>query len=309
MENIKALDLNLLRIFDALLRTNSASQAAKLVGLSQPAISAGLSKLRWHLDDPLFVRSSKTMYPTPRAIALRSTVERIMRDIESAFLGERTFDPMFDSFSCRISVDDYIGLTMVPHWIREMSVRAPNVRMEFVFAETPAPHAALVQGDIDLAIRVTPHQGAGIFRRKLLDESFTTVVRNGHPLAQQMSLKNFVASRHILVSPYGGLSGTVDTALSEIGLTREVVAAVPHFSTAPFTLVETDLVATMPTRLAKMFCDYLPLTMLPPPLELPGFSMFLIWHERTHHDSAHGWLRETVVTSSLGFSCQSNQSR
>ena len=162
----------------------------------------------------------------------------------------------------------------------------------------------LAAGDIDVAIGVWPERPwpAGIYRKKLFDDHFRCVVRAGHPAAKQkMTLARFCELPQLLVAPRGMPGSFVDTALEKLGRSRRIALAVPHFLVAPHLIAASDLVATLATRVARVFAEPFGLVLLPPPLELPGFTHSLVWHERNHHDAGQRWLRDRFVEVSASL--------
>jgi DNA-binding transcriptional LysR family regulator len=157
------------------------------------------------------------------------------------------------------------------------------------------PVEDLYLGRIDAAIGVHGEVHGGLFKARLIDEGFLCALRKDHPEAgRRLTLTRYAALEHLLISPFGGMTGTVDAALAEHGLTRVVKLAVPQFAVAPWILLDTDYVLTMPERIAQRFAAHLPLHLAKPPLELPRFSEWMFWHERTHADPAHQWLRQVL---------------
>ena len=211
------------------------------------------------------------------------------------FFGGIDFNPGTSELAVRLSVDDYTGHTFLSSFLADMQKLAPSIKVECVLADSPVPHKDLVSGDLDIAVRVNGYRGAGIFQKKILDEKFLCISRRQHPkLKSGMTLKTFVELKHILVSPFGGMSGSVDEALALKGLKRDVVSAVPHFGVAPLAVAVSDLIATLPARIAKTASKANDLQTFEPPIEVPGFSMFMLWHDRTHRNPGHRWIRERL---------------
>jgi len=295
MNYIKGMDLNLLVVLDSLLRQRSVSKAAKSLGVSQPAVSAALARLRLHLKDPLFVRSSHGIEPTRRAELLQPRLRQALAELTAAVFKPSAFVPEECEQRLRISIDDYIGQALAPELIARLEQAAPKMQIEFLLAPTLGVARELAAGDFDLAIRIAGNEGAGIYQRKIIDETFTCLARQGHPhIRKNLTLKLFTEQRHLLVSPYGGFSGFVDKALAEHGLTRRVMTVVPHFATVPWVLMQSDALVTLPTRIAEKYAAHLPVVKFSPPVAIPGFSMYLLWHERVHLDPAVKWLREQL---------------
>jgi DNA-binding transcriptional LysR family regulator len=296
--HLEGLDLNLLVALRALLVERHVTRAAARVRLSQPAMSHALARLRALLGDPLLVRTPKGMQPTPRAAAMREPLERALEDL-GRLLAPQAFDPKTSAQRFRVSTSDYAELVLLPSLAARVWAEAPGVDLAVsVFAGGAV--AALGDDRIDLVI--TPPLGGGepapgLHQQRLFDERFVCVVREDHPLARRrMSIDDFAALPHALITPRGqSARGAVDDALEAIGKRRRIALEIPHFLVAPHVVRETDVVLTLAARVARLMAPMLGLRVLPPPLEVPGFSMAMLWHERSHADPAHAWLRRRIA--------------
>lgn len=293
--NLASVDLNLLVALDALLTERNVTRAAKVVGLSQPAMSNALARLRALLDDPVLVRSADGMQPTPRAEALAPTLADALRRIRDGVLQPTTFDPATAKMTFNVATADFELLVLVPTLTERLAEIAPGVRLHFTTPRGRLPVDDLVHGKIDLMIGIHQEEHAGLYVTPLFEDRFICALRNDHPEAPtRLTLARYTAMDHMLISPYGGMTGTVDEVLAGQGLKRTVKVAVPHFAMAPFVLIRTPYILTLPERAARMFAAHLPIRLIKPPVELPGFTEYLFWHERTHHDPAHKWLRGVI---------------
>jgi len=273
--HLSSVDLNLLVALDALLEERNVTRAADRIGVTQSAMSHALARLRTLLDDPLLVRAAGGMVATPRAESLGPPIRHALEQVRTALQSPSAFDPKTVKLRARVATSDYAELILLPRLVHRLEAAAPGIELRLL------PHAADAAGP------------------KLIDESFTCVVRRGHPLAsQKLTLARFAAASHALISPRGKEGSFVDDALAKLGLSRRVAVAVPHFLVAPHIVAESDLVLTVASRVATLLAKPLGLVMLAPPreLELAGFRMSLLWHERTHHDAAHRWLRDLFVS-------------
>jgi DNA-binding transcriptional LysR family regulator len=296
--DLAAIDLNALVVLDALLAERHVTRAAAKVGLSQSAVSHALARLRALLGDPLLVRGPRgALVATPRAEAIAPALRQALDGVRTAIRGEPRFDPATVRRSFRIGTGDYAELILLPRLVARLAREAPGVDLWVV----PVPDdtaAALAAGAIDLAIGVwgAPSWPAGLYQRGLFDEDFRCVVRAGHPAtAQRLTLARFCELDHLLVAPRGTPGGTVDNQLAALGRTRRVAVRVPHFLIAPHVIAASDLVVTIATRLARLYAEPLGLELIAPPLDLPPFTVSMVWHERAHHDPGHRWLRERLV--------------
>lgn len=293
--NLRTLDLNLLRVLDALLAERNVTRAAARLHLSQPALSNALARLRRALDDPLLVRTPRGMVPTPRAAALAVPVHRALADLEEA-LGNRGFNPATSDQVFRLAATDYVEFVLFPPLIRRLRAIGSRIALHVAPLEETVKADALARGDIDLALGYFRRPDENLHTRALFDERFVCLVRRHHPVVRRrLTLKQFVALDHVLVAPRGVAYGMVDEQLERRGLARRIALAIPHFLQVPFVVAETDCIATLAERVAQRFVTLLPLKIFPPPLEVPGFPVSILWHTRTQHSPAHRWLREQLV--------------
>jgi DNA-binding transcriptional LysR family regulator len=299
--HLEALDLNLLVALRALLSERHVTRAAARVGLSQPAMSHALSRLRELLGDPLLVRTPSGMRPTPRAEAMTAPLERALEEIGRLISSPAPFDPRLSTRKFRIASNDYMELVLFPRLLRKLWHEAPSIDVRIINLGGDVS-ADLAEGRLDVAMGVvgqlTSADGPrGLRSRNLVSDGFVCVVREEHPVVKKrLTLDDFVALPHALVAPRGDGGSVVDSALARIGKTRRVAVEIPHFLVAPHVVRETDLVLTLAARIAVTLAPLLGLRQIPPPLELPGFTMSMVWHERQHVDPAHVWLRDLIAT-------------
>lgn len=299
--NLHGLDLNLLRLLDALLTERHLTRAAKRVGLSQPAMSHGLARLRKHLGDPLFVRARQGLEPTVRATRIAGPLREALASIERC-LADDTFDPATARRSFSLATADYGAFILLPPLLARVTPIAPGVDL---WARTIADDwmAQLAQGDVDATLTVLDPKtvGASIHTRLLYEERFVCVVRQGHPrVKKRLDLDTWASLPHAFVSLRGTPGGVVDDVLAKHGKTRRVACAVPHFLVAPHVVAGSDMVLTVGSRVAEGFAKMLPLRVVEAPVELPGFRLRLAWHERHHHDPAQRWFRAQLVETAKG---------
>ena len=293
--NLAAVDLNLLVALDALLHERSVTRAAKQVGLTQPAMSNALARLRALLNDPVLVRTAHGMQPTPRAEGLAVPLAEALRQIRDDILTPTMFDPKVARHTFNIATADYEMLVLVPALVDYLARHAPGIRLHFSVPKGRLPAMDLAHGHIDLMIGIHQESHQGLFQAQILQDTYLCALSADHPHAKiPLTLARYAAMDHMLISPFGGMTGIVDEVLLTHGLTRSVKLAVPHFALAPFILMRTRYVLTLPKRTAHLFASHLPLILVKPPVEIDGFSEFMFWHERSHADPAHKWLRETI---------------
>lgn len=290
-----AVDLGLLRAFDHLLAERHLTRAARKAGLSQPAMSRALARMRAVFHDPLFVRTAHGMTPTPRAEALAPEV-RALLDGASALVRRRGFEPKTLERTFTIATPDLLDAAVLPRLAPQLE-GAPGVSV----ATRPVPPDVaeqLASGALDLAVAVRPAIPEACITAHLFDDHFVCVVRKDHPrVGRTLTLARFVELPHVLIAPRGVPGGAVDRALEKHGLRRRVAMLTHSFLAAPLVIASSDLVLTGPSRVLLPMAEAFGLRVLQPPLEVPSFSMHLAWHPRVHHDPAHVWFREVVRQS------------
>ncbi|WP_437734500.1 LysR family transcriptional regulator [Sorangium sp. So ce1335] len=289
--HLASIDLNLLVVFDALLAEGSVTRAAARVGLSQSAMSHALGRLRALIDDPVLVRTPRGMIPTPRAQELAGPIREALAKIEATVAQSPHFEPATARRSFSVATVDYVELILLPRLVQKLFSDAPFVDL------VARPYASdmwssMETGKVDLAIGMFPSVPAGFYRQRLLEERYMCVVRKDHPVVRsKLTLKMYTSLPHALISPRGDSGGRVDEVLAEQGLSRRVALQIPHFLVAAHIVAETDLVLTVPARIAQAFASTEALRVMKPPVELGGFSLDQVWHERHAKDPAHMWLR------------------
>lgn len=295
MDDIRKLDFNLLKAFDALLVERSVTRAAQRLSLTQPAVSGMLARLRLALDDPLFVRASHGIVPTPRALALGVPLRRMMSEVE-CMLTRPEFDPTSSTETFTIAATDYAQLAVLVPWLETLRNEAPGIRIAIRSVDDARLPTEFEQGQVDLAL-VTPEAALpDLHAVRLYEETYSLALRADHPMAgRDLTLDDFCNLDHGLVSLRGEpFHGVVDRALSAIGRERHVQFSASCFLVLVQVLARSDLVATVPTRLLDGVSG---LVRRPLPLAVPGFTKLAVWHERSHRDPAHQWLRAHLFAS------------
>ncbi|WP_244788710.1 LysR family transcriptional regulator [Cupriavidus pauculus] len=296
MTNLRRLDLNLLVTLDVLLSEHNVTRAAERLHYSQPSVSVHLARLREIFDDPLLLPGPRGMRPTARAEALREPLREALAALEQAVAPEAPFDPTSAANTWRIAATDYSESTVLLPALPGLRQAAPGTRVA-VLEMAPARLARQAeQGDIDLAFHTTHDSPQTLHRKALFTERYVLVGRAGHPkLRRKPTLAQFCALEHVMVSPDGGgFFGVTDEALATAGASRRVVLSVPHFLYVAAVLAGSDLVAMLPERLVR---DNAALQVVEAPVDVPGYEMSMLWHERSHRDPAHRWLREFIAAS------------
>lgn len=299
MRDIRNLDLNLLKAFDALMDERNVTRAAERLALTQPAVSGMLQRLREQFSDPLFVRSQRGIVPTPRALALAEPVKRVLDEI-GLWLTPPEFDPASAQFTLTMAATDYALQAIVAPFITALRQQAPGVRLAVRTPDSAQLTEQLERGTLDIALLTPESTPPQLHVRRLYDADYVCALRSGHPAAAgPLTLERFCALEHALVSYSGApFHGITDEVLARAGQQRRVVLALDSFLILPGLLRSTDLVAVVPRRLV---CAAPGLTLLPPPLATPGFTKVAAWHERTHHAPALQWARQLLAQVSAGL--------
>lgn len=288
-------DPGLLVSLDALLAERSVTAAARRLGISQPALSARLARLRALFGDDLLVGNAHGMSPTPRAEAIRERLHGLLRDLDALMAEGAGFDPATAERRFAIAASDLEHALLMPSLLARLAAEAPGLRIAGLALDTGALAERMERGAVDLAVTVAQKTPAAFPARRLGEHDFRVVWRERHPrLGETIDLDAFCAECHVLVSPLGGaFRGAVDHALDAVGRTRRVVASLPGFSLVPGVIRASDLIAVVPAALARREAAGLRVAKLP--VETDGFTLFLSWHPRQKNDPGHTWLRARVV--------------
>lgn len=297
----QALDLNLLRVLDAVFSEGSASGAARRLGLTQSAVSHALGRARDALGDPLLVRGGSGLVPTARGESLRAPVRQALAAIELA-IAPPTLDPATWRGEITLSAPDSTAELVLPEAAAALARDLPGLDLRIV-GPTADPVRALLDARVDLVLgRTGLDDAADLFSQRLFDDGFCCVLRPGHPaLDAPWDLDAFCALRHVLISPGGSAGGIVDDRLAALGRTRRVAVQVAHFLTAARFVAASDAVCTLPLQVARHQARALDLAVLEPPLSIPGFSIGQHWHLRVHHHPAHRMLRQAIAAACAGL--------
>lgn len=291
-------DLGLLVSLDALLQEGSVTGAARRVGLSTPAMSHALARIRERLGDSILVRSGRGMLLTPRALALKAQVHHVVTEARRALEPDRPFVPSELSRTFVVHATDYVLTVLGGAVDRILRQEAPRVCLRFV-PNTPEDPVLLRDQGSDLAVGIYGELPPEMRNRQLLTDRFVCVVRKGHPASSgRFTLEQFVRLPHVQVAPRGKPGGYLDDVLEERGLTRTVARAVPYFLTALQLVSETDYVLAISERIAKRYEAQLGLRLLELPIKLRPYALSLLWHPRVDGDAAHRFLRDVFLRAS-----------
>jgi DNA-binding transcriptional LysR family regulator len=292
----KKIDLNLLVTLDALLKDPNVTRVANSLHLSQPSVSVQLSKLRKHIGDSLFLPGAGGMRPTARAEMMREPLSAALNMLNQAISDNFTFIPESSERVWKVIASDYCEMILLLPMIKKLRTIAPLMKLSVLHSPSSQLSSAKHQGDIDLIFHIKEEAPQGLRYHKLFTEHYVLVGRKSNPLLHtSLDIKQFSSLSFVIVSPDGGGFWTAaDDMLDRLKLKRNIVISVPHFMFALSTIKTTDLVALLPSRLIQDDPD---LCSIEPPIEIPNFDMYMLWHERLHRDIEHEWLRNLILQS------------
>lgn len=300
--NLRQIDLNLLVIFDALMREKSVTRAALHIGVTQPAVSNALNRLRHLFKDELLVRTPTGMEPTQRAEELGPAVDQILRAINGLVDNPHAFDPRTADLTFHIRLSDVLAFLLLPQFAHGIAAEAPAVHVETVHLSPHRTVEALESGAIDLAISTGLHGSSAIREQPLFDDRLICLSRVGHPrIGAEPGLEDFLAARHIRVAQSPVDDRFVDNWLTTHGHRRQVSLTVPHWLSVPHVVRETDLIAVMSRRAAERFIHNPGIQISQLPVPDCEFAWSLYWHKRHQSNPAQQWIRDRVAGAAAPF--------
>jgi DNA-binding transcriptional LysR family regulator len=294
--DLREIDLNLLVVFNQLLLDRSVSTAAEKLGLTQPAVSNALKRLRAALKDELFLRTSRGMDPTPYALHLAEPVSYALNALQAALTTRDSFDPKTSSRNFQLAMTDIGEMYFMPPLMVALSRVAPQVRVSTVRPNAANLKEDMESGTVDLALGLLPDLQTGFFQRRLFRHKYVCVFRQGHPVARSpMTLEQFSELDHVGVVAANTGHGEVDGFLERAGIQRRMRLVVPHFIAVGHILQTTDLIATLPERFAQRCEAPFGLLTSPHPARIPDIAINLFWHAKFNRDPANMWIRQLFV--------------
>jgi DNA-binding transcriptional LysR family regulator len=290
---LSQIDLNLLLVFQHLLREKRVSGVARSLAMSQPAVSSALKRLRLTLDDELFLRTQQGMQPTPFALQLAEPVAQALDALHLALNVRSSFEPASSTRSFSLAMTDVGEMYFLPVLMDLLDQHAPAVTLNVVSVTRDSLKDDMTSGRVDLALGLLPQLQAGFFQQALFRQDYVCLMRQTHPLAQRatLGLAEFAAAAHVRVLAAGTGHGRVDEALERQGLQRRIRLTVPHYVALGDVLGSSDLIATVPERFAQRVTRPFELTTRALPLTVQSSAIHQFWHARLHQDPAHQWLR------------------
>ena len=305
--DIKSVDLNLLLVFDALMRERSVSRGGEALGLSQPAASYALAKLRRMFDDPLFIRTPRGISPTPRAEMLSMPVRDVLEQINTQIMPAISFSPQFGVRTFTLCMSDISEMFFLPPLVRKLRETAPGCAIVALSRPLSQAQEALESGEADIALGYFPDFPTGFFQQRLFGEELVCVVRSKHPLkGARISLDQFAAASHLTIRTSGRQGQVYEKVEALISRKCRVAVSISHRLAIASIVQESDLVSVVPLSFAKVIVQSGKLRVMKLPREFGRFDIMQHWHRRAHRDPANAWLRGVI---SVLFSEKHHQSR
>ena len=305
--NLRSVDLNLLVAFDALIAERNVTRAAARNGLSQPAVSKALNRLRFLFDDPLFVRRNHAMEPTARALELAGPIHGALAAISRTLTRGTAFDPAAVRATVKIATIDLYHTSLLPSLVRHLRQHAPGIDLQIRANDCSFLYEQLAEGEIDLAFAPLGTRTAELNAEPLWSDRLVTLVGPNSALPDTMSIEDYAAAGHLVdaghvqVSPNGVGNSVVDAILAARGLRRRIVLVLPNSAGIPFVVAATDLIATLPSRIVKGLPPVPNIRVFNPPLPGVEVSPHMFWHRRADADPLQMWLRATIRDIAAGI--------
>ncbi|RJF92027.1 LysR family transcriptional regulator [Noviherbaspirillum saxi] len=296
MRNPSDIDLNLLVIFHELFQQRQVSLVAERLGLSQPTISNALARLRKTFDDELFVRTAQGMQPTPYAQDIAEPITNALANVSRALNRQQQFEPLSSDRQFVIAMTDVGEIHFMPTLLEQCNKIAPHVRISAVRVNTVDWREGIETGQIDLVIGAFTDASESLYHRSLFSQKYVTMFRKDHVFANgKVSLAEFLQARHLIVSSRENPYDVINDRLEKAGVASRAQFHVPHFTSVPYIVSSTDMVVTVPEKLAQRAAAPFGLAFIYPPLKLPPLQTSIFWHRRFNQDSGNQWLRTVIA--------------
>jgi DNA-binding transcriptional LysR family regulator len=288
-------DLNLLRVFLALMEERSVTRAAERLGITQPALSNSLNRLRDILHDPLFIRERYGMQPTAKAEELAPVIMEAISQLDSLVLGQQAFDPMQSNMLVTIAPNSYVEYVLIPAVVARLQALAPGIKLRITPYGNDLAETGVISGTTALVMGRFVDPPDNLVVQHLMDDSLACVVRTDHPdIDDTITKTQYETMKHVNVMPPGKMRAGLFQALDRHGLKREVAVSVTHFLSVPEVIATTDYCTTLPSQICRRLQGDKRLKILPTPVDLGTFPIDMAWHVRYRHDPAHRWLRSMI---------------
>ncbi len=305
-------DLNLLVYLDVLLRERNVTHAANQLGLSQPAMSSGLKRLRALFNDPLLVRTREGMLPTERGLQLQPMVREVLASIDQVIQPKQDFEPSVTHRTFRIMASDYTESTLIPPLLKLLRQQAPGITLD-IMTPSDVNFADVEQGKVDMVINRFDSLPQSFHQTTLWKDTFSCVMRTDNPVLRSYDLQTYLCAQHIWVSKTGmgvgvGVDpedvqrlGWVDEAIGRLGQKRNISVFTRHYQVAMLLVEQSDLIATVPTRMAQLAQANPQLVRRAPPLLIPPLELKMAWSPLLQQNAAHQWMRRLIQAVARGL--------
>ena len=293
--NLSDKDLNLFVVFDVIYTERNLTKSGEVLGITQPAVSNALSRLRENFNDELFVRTSKGMVPTPVAENMVNDIRQALDLIRNSISESKSFNPKTANATFRISIGDTSEYRLLPQLIKNISNSAPGVDVESYLTPRTETPKELAAGNIDFAIDPPIHSDPNLRNKKIYQDNYVLVVNKKHPIAKKkkISLEDYLNLSHIHISKRASGLGHVDTTLNRLGLTRRIALKAQHFLVAPYIIDQSNLAMTT----IKSFSRGRELKVFQLPFKINPLVLHLYWHVNKDMDPANKWMRELILNT------------
>lgn len=316
--NIERVDLNLLVYLDVLLRERNVTRAAEFIGLSQPAMSNGLRRLRELFNDPLLVRTSEGMTPTEKAVQIQPLVHEALQTMQRALQASSDFNPAEADRVFRIMVSDYTEATLIPELLVQLQQEAPGIVLD-ILAPSDMTFEDVEQGKVDMIINRFDSLPQSFHQVTLWRDTYACVVGRGHPILKDFTLANYLAGDHVWVSKTGwgaGMGihpgdanrlGWVDSALKSVGKSRKIKIFTRHYLSAMLLARQESLIVTVPSKATRVVAGDPRMVILKPPFPIPSIELKMAWSPLLQHNPAHRWMRRMLIELASDIDRQSRE--
>lgn len=301
--NISEIDLNLLYSLKILLEEKNISRAAKLCRVTQPAMSNTLARIRSSLGDPILVKAGREMHLSPRAAEIYEPLCSALDQLQSSVLTPTSFDPKTDEYHFKLSFHDYEQMVIYKAILQKILENYPNVTIENIRPDSVHPLEKLRSGVVDFSSGPVTNDSTQVFRSELFKDDFVCLVseRFANKIGKSMSLEKYINYEHVYIAPHGGRVAQVDKTLTRKGLKRSLRLTIAEFSMIPLVLCNSELVATLPRRAAKIFqSSHSDLRIFRSPIKVDPITIYLTWHQKHNSSNPHRWLREFLKKELAG---------
>ena len=311
--NISRIDLNLLVYLDVLLRERNVTKAADQLGISQPAMSNGLKRLRTLFDDPLLIRTSQGMTPTERAQELQPTISELIIGLEKAVQPRAKFNAAESEQVFRVMASDYAEATLIPPLIAKLRTEAPNVILD-IMTPSDVSFPDVEQGRVDMVINRFDSIPQSFHQKVLWSDDFSCLISKTNPVLEKFSLDSYLEAKHVWVSKTGmgvgvGMDpadvqrlGWVDEALTRIGVQRRITVFTRHYQAACLLAEQQDLIATIPSKMERQHEHNDRVSIVAPPFIIQPIALTMAWSPLLQHNPAHKWMRQLITQTADSFS-------